>query len=109
MKKVISLLTVLILILTLTACGNKDAVAGTWKADLGNDGIVTWNFDGTGNCTMKNSFTDQKGTYTIKDDQITVKLELWDNPSTYTFNVDESKLTMKENSGYGISGTFEKQ
>ena len=32
-------------------------------------------------------------------------LEAWSEPSTYTFSVDGSSLTMNENSGYGISGT----
>ena len=36
-------------------------------------------------------------------------LEAWSEPSTYTFSVDGSGLTMNENSGYGISGTFAKK
>ena len=36
-------------------------------------------------------------------------LEAWSEPSTYTFSVDGSSLTMNENSGYGISGTFAKK
>ncbi len=51
----------------------------------------------------------QKGTYTIDGDQLTVTLESWSDPSTYTFSVDGSSLTMNENSGYGISGTFAKK
>ena len=51
----------------------------------------------------------QNGTYTIEDDQLTVTLETWDEPSTYTFSVDDTSLTMNENSGYGISGTFTKK
>ena len=35
--------------------------------------------------------------------------EAWSEPSTYTFSVDGSSLTMNENSGYGISGTFAKK
>ena len=36
-------------------------------------------------------------------------LEAWSEPSTYTFSLDGSSLTMNENSGYGISGTFAKK
>ena len=36
-------------------------------------------------------------------------LEACSEPSTYTFSVDGSSLTMNENSGYGISGTFAKK
>ena len=51
----------------------------------------------------------QDGTYTIDGDQLTVTLEAWSEPSTYTFSVDGSSLIMNENSGYGISGTFTKK
>ena len=97
-------------ILSLTACGgNKDALAGTWSADLGDDGVITWMFDGKGKCTMENAYMKQDGTYSIEDDQLTVTLEAWSEPSTYTFTVDGSSLTMNENTGYGISGTFAKK
>ena len=39
----------------------------------------------------------QDGTYTIDGDQLTVTLEAWSEPSTYTFSVDGSSLTMNEN------------
>lgn len=80
MKKYVALFLIAVTLLTLAACGSKDALAGTWSADLGDDG-----------------------------DQLTVTLEAWSEPSTYTFSVDGSSLTMKENSGYGISGTFAKK
>ena len=102
-KKMIALLLALMMVLSLTACGgNKDALAGTWSADLGDDGVITWMFDGKGKCTMENAYMKQ-------DDQLTVTLESWSDPSVYTFSVDGSNLTMSENSGYGISGTFEKK
>ena len=35
-KKMMALLLALMMVLSLTACGgNKDALAGTWSADLG--------------------------------------------------------------------------
>ena len=79
------------------------------SADLGDDGVITWMFDGKGKCTMENAYMKQDGTYSIEDDQLTVTLESWSDPSVYTFSVDGSNLTMSENSGYGISGTFEKK
>ena len=66
-------------------------------------------FNGKGKCTMENAYMKQKGTYSIEDDQLTVTLETWSEPSTYTFSVDGNSLTMEENSGYGISGTFTKK
>ena len=94
MKKLIALFLIAAVLLTLAACGSKDALAGTWSADLGMDGVITWTFNGKGKCTMENAY---------------VTLESWSEPSTYTFSVDGSSLTMNENSGYGISGTFTKQ
>ena len=109
MKKYLAMLLIAAALLTLAACGSKDALAGTWSAELGADGVITWSFDGKGECTMENAYMKQSGTYTIDGDQLTVKLETWSDPSTYTFSVDGSSLTMNENSGYGISGTFTKE
>ena len=58
---------------------------------------------------MENAYMNQDGTYTINGDQLTVTLESWSEPSTYTFSVVADSFKKKENSGYGISGTFEKQ
>ena len=109
MKKIVALLLVVAALLTLSACGSKDALAGTWSAELGADGLITWTFDGKGKCTMENAYMKQNGTYSIDNDQLTVKLEAWSEPSTYTFSVDGNSLTMNENTGYGISGTFTKK
>ena len=58
---------------------------------------------------LENAYMNQDGTYAINGDQLTVTLETWSEPSTYTFSVDGNSLTMNENSGYGISGTFTKK
>ena len=109
MKRLLALLLIAATLLTFAACGSKDALAGTWSAELGADGVITWTFNGEGKCTMENAYMKQDGTYTIDGDQLTVKLEAWSESSTYTFSVDDSSLTMNENSGYGISGTFTKK
>ena len=62
MRKYVALFLSVVTLLTLAACGSKDALA-----------------------------------------------EAWSEPSTYTFSVDGSSLTMNENSGCGISGTFAKK
>lgn len=109
MIRVLALILVIVIAFGLAACGIKDALAGTWSAELGADGVITWTFNGSGKCTMQNAYVKQNGTYTIDGDQLTVTLEMWSEPSTYTFSVDGDSLTMNENSGYGISGTFTKQ
>ena len=108
-KRITALALALIMTLLLAACGSKDALAGTWSAELGADGVITWTFNGKGKCTMENAYMKQNGTDAIDGDQLTVTLEAWSKPSTYTFSVDGSSLTMNENSGYGISGTFTKK
>ena len=109
MKKFVAFLLVVAALLTFAACGSKDALSGKWSAELGADGVITWTFNGNGKCTMENAYMKQNGTYTIDGDQLTVILEAWSEPSTYTFSVDGGSLTMKENTGYGISGTFTKK
>ena len=109
MRKYVALLLSVVTLLTFAACGSKDALAGTWSAELGADGVITWTFNGKGECTMENAYMKQKGTYTIDGDHPTVTQEAWSEPSSYTYSVDGSSLTMNENSGYGISGTFAKK
>ena len=65
MKKYVALFLIAVTLLTLAACGSKDALAGTWSADLGDDGVITWTFNGKGKCTMENAYMKQDGTYTI--------------------------------------------
>ena len=38
MKKFVALFLIVAALLTLAACGSKDALAGTWSAELGADG-----------------------------------------------------------------------
>lgn len=109
MKKIIVLLLAVAMVLAFAACGSKDALAGTWTGDLGLDGTVTWTFDGSGKVKFENEFAKQNGTYTIEGDQVTIKLELWDEAQTFTFSVSGSSLTMNENSGAGLSGTYAKK
>ncbi len=109
MKKIVSLLLIVSMFLVLAACGSKDALAGTWTGDLGADGTITWTFDGNGKVKFENEFSKQDGTYTIDGDQVTIQLELWDEAQTFTFSVDGSSLTMNENSGIGLSGTYAKK
>ena len=78
MKKYVALFLIAVTLLTLAACGSKDALAGTWSADLGDDGVITWTFNGKGKCTMENAYMKQDGTYTIDGDQLTVTLEAWE-------------------------------
>ena len=66
MRKYVALLLIAAALLTLAACGSKDALAGTWSADLGEDGVITWTFNGKGKCTMENAYMKQNGAVLAK-------------------------------------------
>ena len=42
MKKFLAMALAAVMVLALAACGSKDALAGTWSAELGADGVITW-------------------------------------------------------------------
>ncbi len=94
------------MIFSLAACsGSKDAVVGTWTGDLGLDGVVTWTFDGKGGCTMENEFMKQN----LDGGQLMAKCESWDDKNAYTFSVEGDSLTMNDNEGIAVSGTYTKK
>lgn len=99
--KILTLFLSLILIIGLTACGSggKDAVEGTWVTEDADYGNVTWKFDGKGGCTLQHDFTDQKGTYELADDTVSISLELWDNPVIYNYTTGDGTLSLKDSAG----------
>ena len=98
------------MIFSLAACsGSKDAVVVTWTDDLGLDGVVTWTFDGKGGYTMENEFMRQKDTYSLDGGQLMAKCESWDGKNVYTFSVEGDSLTMNDNEGIAVSGTYTKK
>lgn len=76
MKKFVTLILFVTVLLTLAACGSKDALAGTWSAELGADGLIHGRSQ-KGKAPMENAYMEQDGTYTIEGDQLTVMLEAW--------------------------------
>lgn len=105
MKRSISIIFVMLLIVSLitglVACGSggKDAVAGTWTTEDEDFGSVTWTFNGKGGCTLKHDTTDQKGTYELTDDTVTISMELWENPIAYNYTVGDGTLSLKDSAG----------
>ena len=108
-RRILALILALVALASFAACGSKDVLAGKWKGELGADGTVTWEFDGKGKCKMQNEFTTQSGEYSINGNEVTITLELWDEPNVYTFSVDGDKLTMDDTDPLGLSGTYAKQ
>ena len=99
--RILILFLSLSLILALTACssGGKDAVEGTWVTEDDFYGNVTWKFDGKGGCSLKHDVTDQKGTYELTDDTVSISLELWDNPVVYNYTVGNGTLSLVDSAG----------
>lgn len=99
------------LIIALTACssGGKDAVEGTWITEDEFYGNVTWKFDGKGGCSLEHDTTDQKGTYELSEDDVTITMELWENPIIYNYTVSDSSLSLTDFAGIAPSYDLKKK
>ena len=96
---VMAILTVLMCMLFLSACGGGgggDALSGTWEGKDDNGTKVTMKFDGKGGLKFTDEFfsSSESGTYTIKDGQVEIKAESWDDTRFYTFTVKDNTLTL---------------
>lgn len=109
MKKIISVVLCLVFVLSLAACGggSGDALKGTWVQENTDYGTITWNFDGSGKCTLETDFMDKApGTYTITDgSKVTIKIDLWDDEKVYEYAV--SGGTLKLTATDGLSPDYE--
>lgn len=101
MKKIISIVLCLMIVLSLTACGGGDVLKGTWVQEGTDYGTVTWTFDGKGKCTLETDFLEKaSGTYTITDDsKVTIKIDLWDDEKVYEYTVSDSNLKLTATDG----------
>ena len=103
MKKFLSVICCLAIILSLAACGGGrggDALKGTWEQTGTDYGTVTWKFDGKGGFTSESDFFDNKGTYTIDGSQVTITREGdFADSVVYDFVVSGSSLTLTATDG----------
>lgn len=103
MKKFLSVICCLTIILSLAACGGGgggDALKGTWEQTGTDYGTVTWKFDGKGGFTSESDFFDNKGTYTIDGSQVTITREGdFADSVVYDFAVSGSSLTLTATDG----------
>ena len=101
MKKFLSVICCLVILLSLAACGGGgDALKGTWEQTGTDYGTVTWKFDGKGGFTSESDFFDKEGTYTIDGSQVTITREGdFADPVVYDFAVSGSSLTLTATDG----------
>lgn len=104
MKKFLSVICCLAIILSLAACGGGsgggDALKGTWEQTGTDYGTVTWKFDGKGGFTSESDYFDNEGTYTIDGSQVTITREGdFADPVVYDFTVSGSSLTLTSTDG----------
>lgn len=102
MKKIISAVLCLGIILSLAACGGGgDALKGKWVQEGTDYGTVTWEFNGNGKCTLDTDFLDNaSGTYTITDEsKVTIKIDLWEEEKIYEYAVSDGNLKLTATDG----------
>ena len=102
MKKFLSVICCLAIILSLAACGGGgDTLKGTWVQEDTDYGTVTWNFDGKGKCTLDTDFMDNAdGTYTISgDSNVTIEIDVWDSEKIYEYAVSDGHLKLTASDG----------
>ena len=107
MKKFLTVFSLVIVALVLVGCGKKDnELVGKWSKAEGDEleAIFTFNSDGT--MTYDNAFISaSNGTYEIKDDKVTMTVEIWSAPKEYKFEVKDGKLTLTAQDGLSPSYT----
>ena len=103
MKKLLLSLIIVFSIVVLTACGSNKLV-GTWKGAT-TDGIkTTITFEKKDKVKYSNDFGfNSEGTYTIKDDKVTIDLDIWSSPIEFKFEIKNGKLDLTATNGYSAN------
>lgn len=96
MKKYLVYFSLIIAAVLLVGCGKKDNdIVGVWSGAENDELEAVFNFKSNGEMTYKNAFvTESNGTYEIKDDTITMTVEVWSQSKVYKFEVKDDKLTL---------------
>ena len=104
MKKILCSLVLVCSLLFLTACGSSNKLLGTWEGKT-NDGLkTTFTFEKKDVVKYSNEYGfSSEGTYEIKDDTVTIDLELWNQKKVYKFEVKNNKLTLTATDNYSPS------
>ena len=103
MKKYLLGLLLVFGLFFVTACGSK-SIVGTWNGES-NDGLkTTFTFEKGGKVSYSNDYGfKSSGTYSVSKDEVTIKLDNWEEKKVYKFEIKKGKLTLKPNDKYSPS------
>ena len=94
MKKILATIVMVCSFTLLVGCGSNKLV-GKWEGAT-EDGLkTTFTFEKKNVVKYQNEFGfNSEGTYSIKDDKVTISLKSWDDDKVYKFQVKDNKLTL---------------
>lgn len=114
MKKIIAItLLVVIMVITITACGGNRALQNTWVASSSSyrvsgsssgNWLIEFNADGTTREVLGNTWIFN-GTWETSGNTLTIRIPTELATDVYTFNISGSTLTLESNRG---TTTFER-
>ena len=100
MKKAIALsLMAVIVISMLVSCGGN-SIVGKWQAEIEGE-TAAYEFKSDGTLEMSGSGLTFSGTYSVKDDQLTITISFMgmENTDTNKFKIDGDTLTRYDEDG----------
>lgn len=103
MKKVLATIVLVCSFALLVGCGSNKIV-GKWEGAT-EDGLkTTFTFEKKNVVKYQNEFGfNSEGTYSIKDDKITISLKSWSQDKVYTYSIKDGKLTLKASDQFSPS------
>lgn len=104
-KKAISLVAVLVLAMSLVACGDS-GIVGTWS--MTEDGVTSsFTFEKDGTCKASAMGLEMSGTYKTDGDKLTITISLLGMESSQecTYKIDGNKLTITDEDNQTVTYT----
>lgn len=104
MKKILSVIALILSVAILTACGSKNKLIGSWEGKT-TDGLkTTLTFEKKDVVKYENEYGFKgEGTYKIDGDKVTISLDIWEKDKVYTFSVEDKKLDLTATDQYSPS------
>ncbi len=106
MKKYLLTLVLVLSVFVLVGCGSKNELEGTWEGATEDGMQTTFTFKSGDAVHYENEYgIKSDGTYEIKDDVVTIKLDTWDAAIDYKYEIKDGKLTLTAQNKYSPSYT----